>query len=60
MNWKLTGAKTYVGAAGVMLTAIGKVLSDWYYGNPMDLATFIVTFSAGFGILGIGAKLHAK
>lgn len=58
MNYNLTGYKTYIGAVGVMLTAIGKVMADWYYGNPVDLTTFIATFSIGFGILGIGAKLH--
>jgi len=57
MDWKLTGYKTYIGAAGVMLTAIGKLFADYYYGNPIDVAAFIVTFSAGFGILGLGAKV---
>jgi hypothetical protein len=56
----LEGKKTYIGAAGVMLTAIGKVLADWYYGNPIDFAGFIATFSIGLGILGIGSKIHAK
>jgi hypothetical protein len=60
MNWKLTGLKTYIGAAGVMLTAVGKVMADYYYGNPVDFAAFIATFSVGFGILGIGAKMHQK
>ena len=60
MNTTLTGYKTYIGAAGVMLTAVGKAMMDWYYGNPVDLAAFIATFSVGFGILGIGVKLHQK
>ena len=54
----LKGYKTYIGAAGVILTAIGKVLADWYYGNPLDVPGFMVTFSAGLGILGIGYRLH--
>jgi len=57
MDWKLTGYKTTIGAVGVMLTAIGKLMADYYYGYPIDLAAFIVTFSAGFGILGLGSKL---
>jgi hypothetical protein len=58
MKGILEGKKTYIGAAGVMLSAIGKVMADWYYGNPIDFAGFISTFSIGLGILGIGAKLH--
>jgi hypothetical protein len=54
----LEGKKTYIGAAGVMLTAIGKVMADWYYGNPIDVTAFITTFSIGLGILGIGKKIH--
>ena len=54
----LEGYKTYIGAAGVMLTAIGKVMADWYYGNPIDFAGFFATFSVGLGILGIGYKIH--
>jgi hypothetical protein len=58
MTGILEGKKTYIGAAGVMLTTIGKVMADWYYGNPIDYAGFITTFSIGLGILGIGSKLH--
>ena len=58
MTGILEGKKTYIGAAGVMLTAIGKVMADWYYGNPIDYAGFITTFCIGLGILGIGSKLH--
>ena len=54
----LEGKKTYIGAAGVMLTAIGKVMADWYYGNPIDVTAFVMTFSIGLGILGIGKKIH--
>jgi len=60
MSEILEGKKTYIGAAGVMLTAIGKVMVDWYYGNPIDVAAFIATFSIGLGILGIGKRLHSK
>jgi len=60
MNYTLKGYKSYLGAAGVMLTAIGKVLSDYYNGVPVDVPAFIAMFSVGFGILGIGAKLHQK
>ena len=56
----LKGYKTYIGAAGVMLTAIGKVMADWYYGNPIDVTGFIATFGVGLGILGIGKRLHEK
>jgi hypothetical protein len=60
MNEILKDKKTYIGAAGVMLTAIGKVMADYYYGNPIDLAGFVTTFSIGLGILGIGKRLHSK
>jgi len=58
MSKILEGKKTYIGAVGVMLTAIGKVMADWYYGNPIDYAGFLATFCIGLGILGIGSKLH--
>ena len=58
MNEPLKGKKTYIGAAGVMLAAIGKVMVDWYYGNPIDVVGFIETFGVGIGILGIGYRLH--
>ena len=54
----LQGKKTYIGAAGVMLAAIGKVMMDWYYGNPIDVVGFIEAFGVGLGILGIGYRLH--
>lgn len=56
----LKGYKTYIGAAGVMLTAIGKVMVDWFYGNPIDFSAFIATFSVGLGILGIGYRIHSN
>jgi len=54
----LSGKKTYIGAAAVMVGAICKVLVDWYYGNPIDAVGFIEAFGVGLGILGIGVKIH--
>lgn len=56
----LEGKKTYVGAAGVMLAAIAKVMVDWYEGKPIDVVGFIEAFGVGLGILGIGYRLHKK
>lgn len=60
MDWKLTGYKTLIGALAVMGGAVCKLALDWYNGNPLDYPTFIAEFGAGFGILGIGAKLARK
>ena len=54
----LEGKKTYIGAFCVCIGAVCKVGVDWYYGNPLDVAGFVMTFSIGLGILGIGKKIH--
>jgi hypothetical protein len=60
MNYTLMGCKTYIGAIAVMGGALCKLALDWYNGKPLDYPTFIAEFGAGFGILGIGAKLARK
>jgi len=59
-NWTLSGYKTYIGAAGVIIVAVGKAMIDYYNGLPVDVAALLTQLSAGLGILGIGAKLHSK
>jgi len=54
----LEGKKTYIGAFCVCIGAVCKVGVDWYYGNPIDVNGFVVTFGVGLGILGIGKKIH--
>jgi len=54
----LKGKKTYIGAAAVIIGAICKVVTDWYYGTDIDFIGFIETVGIGLGILGIGYRLH--
>jgi len=53
----LDGYKTYIGGIGLILTGIGKAMSDYYAGIPIDWQVIMGMIFAGISIMGFRSAI---